>query len=202
MDNIIEDVKDLKEMGIYERLGRMQYDLSQVNFQKSGHNQFGNFDYSELDDLQPEIIKCLYKYHCTLQFNFIDGIAYLDLVSWENEDDVIHTQLPMPKLEKMPKMNLAQSEGAYETYFKRYLLRNLFMLSSKEEIDAMDNTKDYNAKPKCLNKVIERYKEKSSKPLKSINQLNNTRLIMFKAKELTPSENEELYKYIKAGGEL
>ena len=93
---MIEDVVDVKEMGIHERLGRIQYELTQESFSKSGHNAFGNFDYYELDDIQPVIIKICYNYHVTILIGFKDCEAYLKLISWENPEETIIETLQMP----------------------------------------------------------------------------------------------------------
>ena len=113
-----------KDMSIYQKLTNMQNDLLETNIPKSGKNKFGGFDYYELDDLLPPILMLCKQYQCSLFFDFpydLEAGCYkgvLHLISWNNVEDKINVEVPFPQLEKLPKMNWAQSSGTYQTYMK------------------------------------------------------------------------------------
>ena len=205
-----EIVKDIKEMSIDEKLTRIQMELLQAPLKKSGHNKFGGFDYFELDDLIPHIIPLTLKYGCRLSFVFTEDFAIIRLKNWKDDSEVT-SRSPMPPLEKLPKMNIAQVAGTYQTYFKRYLIYDLFCICEHDVLDTLENSVKDNQektelvlnKPKKLDKVIKKFHELHPDiELKKIGQLNNTRIKMFKNKELTDKENKEIYNYIKEGGSL
>lgn len=206
---MIEDVV-VKKMEIHERLGRIQYELTQESFSKSGHNAFGGFDYYELEDIQPMIIKKCYNYHVTIRLGFSDREAYIKLVSWENPQDFIIETLKMPELKQLPKMNLPQSEGAYETYFKKYLLRNLFLISAKDEIDSLEANNKSNGKkankerngepivrPPVIDKLIEQYLLDNEGVVEvDETKLNPTRNKLRQSGQITNEENTLAMKWI------
>ena len=104
-------------------------------------------------------------------------------------------------------MNIMQSEGAYITYLKRYLLLNTFDLMEKEVIDASnwDNTDDtretpsivIDERPSALRKVIEKCHEDYSDEECNPKLLNKVSLRMLKDKEITKQERKEIFEYLK-----
>ena len=146
-----------EEMNIYEKLTNMQNDLLEVNIPKSGKNKFGGFNYYELDDLLPPILILCKQYGCTLFFNFptdVDGKCNrgtLHLVNWNDKTDEILVEVPFPQLEKLPKMNYAQSSGTYQTYMKRYLILHTFDIVEDEIIDATEMSVEVDKQEKAQN---------------------------------------------------
>lgn len=132
---------NINEMSIYQKLTYIQNDLLEIPIEKNGKNSFSNFSYYELEDLLPPILKLCKKYGCTLFFNFplYDGECdkgVLNLINWNDASDCIKVEVPFPQLEKLPKMNYAQSSGTYQTYMKRYLILHTFDIVEKEVIDS------------------------------------------------------------------
>ena len=78
-----------------------------------------------------------------LDFTFTQTEAILKVRDWNTPGEVASTRAPMPEIREMnSKMNIVQSEGAYITYLKRYLLTNMFLIMEKDIIDADDQTKE------------------------------------------------------------
>ena len=159
-------------MNIFQKLTYIQNDLLEIPIPKNGKNPFGNFKYYELEDLLPPILKLCKTYGCTLFFNFptINGECergVLNLINWEDRDDCIQVEVPFPKLEKLPKMNFAQSSGTYQTYMKRYLILHTFDIVEKEVIDSgfieEQNKRTTNSQRVSTNK---QQPQKTNKPLK------------------------------------
>ena len=104
-------------MNIYEKLGNIQLQLLDTEISKSGYNKFGDFKYYELNDLLPSIIRLCGENKCVSYFSTEDDDVFLHLVDLESGDSIV-LNMAMPPLEKLPKMNLMQSKGAYITYIK------------------------------------------------------------------------------------
>lgn len=225
--NVNENV-EYDGMNIYQKLTNIQNDLLEINIPKSGKNSFGGFAYYELDDLLPPILMLCKQYSCTLYFNFpydVEAQCYkgvLNLINWENKDDKILVEVPFPQLEKLPKMNWAQSSGTYQTYMKRYLILHTFDIMEAEIIDSsahmgeltketgndneskvkstpVQKKKKVNVtkKPVALQKVIDRCREENPDVECDKKLLNTTSLTMFKSNELTKKERAEIFEYLK-----
>lgn len=207
-------MSEINEMNIYEKLESMQTILLATKINKSGKNKHNGAEYYELEDLLPPV-KIVCKQHNVLTyFNFPYDItmmgyrAELHLINLDNIDNNLIFEVPYPKLEKINNgMNIMQSEGAYITYLKRYLLLNTFDLIEKEIIDASnwDNNDDtretpsvvIDERPSALHKVIERCKQEHSDEECDVKLLNKVSLKMFKNKELTKQERTEIFEYLK-----
>lgn len=190
---------------IYEKLALIQNELLAIPIAKSGKNKFGGFDYYELEDLIPPVIKLCIKYGCTPIFSFPTGKGVLKLVNWEDKEDVICIEVPFAELEKLPKMNYAQSSGTYQTYMKRYLLLHMFQFCEGEIIDATNHeeTNSVNfvkkpSTPKIVLKVQQRCKELYPDRECDKQLLNKVSMKMFKDKEITKEERGEIYKFVKS----
>lgn len=192
------------EMNILEKLTRIQNDLLEVSIPKSGHNQFGHFDYYTLNDLLPPILKLCLKYGCTLYFDFPPEKGQLYLINWKNKSDKICVEVPFAQLEKLPKMNWAQSSGTYQTYMKRYLILHTFDIIEEEIIDSLqfnNNTnegkKSFEKIPPVISKIMKKCKEENPDEECDDAMINKVRMSMMKNNELTKKENEEAFKYLR-----
>ena len=128
---------------VYRRIAEVQKELMQKTIPKSGKNKFGGFTYYELEDILPPIFNECFKRELVLDFTFTQTEAILKVRDWNTPGEVASTRVPMPEIREMnSKMNIVQSEGAYITYLKRYLLTNMFLIMEKDIIDADDQTKE------------------------------------------------------------
>ena len=128
---------------VYRRIAEVQKELIQKTIPKSGKNKFGGFTYYELEDILPHIFNECFKRELVLDFTFTQTEAILKVRDWNTPGEVASTRAPMPEIREMnSKMNIVQSEGAYITYLKRYLLTNMFLIMEKDIIDAEDQTKE------------------------------------------------------------
>ena len=135
-----ENIEDIKQMSIHEKLMNMKFDLMDCDMKKSGHNDFSDYDYYELQDILPPVKQLCKKYRCLTHVDFPgEQKAILTLINVDNPDDVISTSLRQPELRELKRMNLMQSEGAYETYSRRYLYINLFDITESDPIEGLAN---------------------------------------------------------------
>jgi hypothetical protein len=205
----MSEVEVEEKMNIYQKLTSIQYDLLSISIPKSGENKFGGFKYYELSDMLPPIITLCKEYDVNLRFSFpvneegecYKGILYL--TNGEDPQDVLCTEVPFAKLEKLPKMNWAQSSGTYQTYMKRYLLLHTFMVMEDEIIDSLDGQTESNHKktmkaiPPAVKKVQEKCKKDNPNEECDSKMLNRISYDMLKKGELTKSEREEVFEYLK-----
>lgn len=141
----MSEVQDLSHnigsMSIYEKLARIQEEVMNTSFSKSGENKFQKYDYFELEDLLQKIIPLTIKYETTIMFSFTEH-GVLKLKDWNPEKGEVSIRVPFPELEAINRgTNKIQSTGAYITYLKRYLLMNMFLIMEKDIVDSNDGVK-------------------------------------------------------------
>lgn len=139
----MSEVQDLSHnigsMSIYEKLARIQEEVMNTSFSKSGENKFQKYDYFELEDLLQKIIPLTIKYETTIMFSFTEH-GVLKLKDWNPEKGEVSIRVPFPELEAINRgTNKIQSTGAYITYLKRYLLMNMFLIMEKDIVDSNTN---------------------------------------------------------------
>lgn len=137
------EVQDLSHnigsMSIYEKLARIQEEVMNTSFSKSGENKFQKYDFFELEDLLQKIIPLTIKYETTIMFSFTEH-GVLKLKDWNPEKGEVSIRVPFPELEAINRgTNKIQSTGAYITYLKRYLLMNMFLIMEKDIVDSNTN---------------------------------------------------------------
>lgn len=206
-------VEEIKKMRMVERLANMQLETQYAGLKKTGVNNFSNFTYFKLSDIEPWVTEICYKYRCTIEKSFVNE-ASLELVSWENEEDTVKTVLEYPEYVKLDRMNLVQSAGSYITFFTRYLYIVMFNISENEVIDSLDPNNQNNyppqgktsansrknngttAKPKCFQKVLDKCREDYPDEECNTDLLNKVSMTMMKANEITKKERAEVYNFI------
>lgn len=154
----------MSECTVYQRIAEIQIELMGMKIPKSGNNRFNKHKYHELEDLIPPILKECFKRELMFDFTFTSDEAILKVRDWNTPSDMASTRLPMPKISELNGgMNVAQSEGAFITYFKRYLLTNMFLIMEKDVIDA-DGEEPEEKKESAKKVAPKREQPKRSKP--------------------------------------
>lgn len=205
------EVQDLSHnigsMSIYEKLARIQEEVMNTSFSKSGENKFQKYDYFELEDLLQKIIPLTIKYETTIMFSFTEH-GVLKLKDWNPEKGEVSIRVPFPELEAINRgTNKIQSTGAYITYLKRYLLMNMFLIMEKDIVDSNTNNagvkKETNTSKKevdvdeVLNKIKAHIHKKDSTIQITPVMINRTRMNMFKKKEIDEVESKAVFEWFK-----
>ena len=126
----------MKEKTIYEKINEVQVQLLKTELKKSGKNNFSKFSYYELDDILPVIMEKASDQGLMLVFKFGDAEAELLIIDAGNGERFVNV-VPVPEIKALNGgMNVIQSEGAFMTYLKRYLLLNTFGICEKSVIDS------------------------------------------------------------------
>lgn len=207
----MSEVHDLSHnigsMSIYEKLARIQEEVMNTSFSKSGENKFQKYDYFELEDLLQKIIPLTIKYETTIMFSFTEH-GVLKLKDWNPEKSEVSIRVPFPELEAINRgTNKIQSTGAYITYLKRYLLMNMFLIMEKDIVDSNTNNagvkKETNTSKKevdvdeVLNKIKAHiHKKDSTIPITPV-RINLTRRNMLKKKEIDEVESKAVFEWFK-----
>ena len=218
----MSEIQDLSHnigsMSIYEKLGRMQSELADSGFTKSGSNNYQNYTYFELEDLLSNIIPLTIKYETTLIFSFTEH-GVLKLKDWNTEKGEISIRVPFPDIESINRgTNRIQSTGAYITYLKRYLLMNMFLIMEKDIVDSNTsnvpgvkketnknipkNTTNLKSKePANLEDTLEKIRSKIHSKDKTIEitpkVINSHRFTMLKNKEISEEEASVVFEWFK-----
>ena len=198
----MSEVQDLSHnigsMSIYEKLARIQEEVMNTSFSKSGENKFQKYDYFELEDLLQKIIPLTIKYETTIMFSFTEH-GVLKLKDWNPEKGEVSIRVPFPELEAINRgTNKIQSTGAYITYLKRYLLMNMFLIMEKDIVDSNTNNtgvKETSGDP--VQKVREYIHSKDKTIEITPLMVNQNRMKMVKSGDLTKEESKIVFEWFK-----
>ena len=202
--------KNTNELHIYEKLAEMQNILLSSKIPKSGLNKHNGAKYYELEDLLPVVQIACRQMNVLSFFDFpydIESMIYkaeLHLINLDDLSQELTFNVPFPALEKINNgMNIMQSEGAYITYLKRYLLIDTFQLTEKEVIDSLEQSDEstkgivIEEKPACLDIVIQECHKLYSEEECDVKLLNKVSLKLLKEKRITKTERKEIFEYLK-----
>lgn len=210
---MIEDLsKNIGSMTIYEKLARMQNEMHDTGFEKTGDNKFIKNKYFTLDDLLSQVIPLTIKYETTLIFSFTEH-GVLKLKDWNPEKGEISIRVPFPELKNSNSNKLIQDIGSAITYLKRYLLMQMFLSMEKDEIEEeagkkenihRNNNNSFDGVPKkevdvdeVLNKIKAHIHKKDSTIQITPVMINRTRMNMFKKKEIDEVESRAVFEWFK-----
>lgn len=216
----IDELEEIKKMSIHEKLMNIKFELLDCEIKKSGHNQYGKFDYHELKDILPPVNRLCKKYRCLTHADFPDAEqVILTLINVDNPEDTISVHSPRPPLRELQRMNIIQSEGSYQTYMRKYSYMAMFDITEPDSIDALpteeppknNNTnnnpnttrKKTNSKPvkqvpkpPCYDSVVAKCHELYPDRECDRKLLNSVSFKMMKSNELTSQEREDFYNYL------
>lgn len=137
-------------LNLYQKLQSMRKSLSETTLKKTGKakdKQGGiRYEYFELSDFLPQIIRLCTDNGVTTLFNFKEDIASLKLVNNENIDEIIEFTMPV-KVSQLIMCNEMQNIGGAKTFAKRYLYFDAF------EIAENDDVENKSAEPGALKKI-------------------------------------------------
>jgi putative phage essential recombination function protein len=150
-----------------EKIIKIKNKFYETATKKSGKNSFQGFEYFELKDFLPDLVKLMAEEEVNDIFTIKDEYAVLKLIHKEetNEYTIPFVMFDVP-LNKQGKdsMQKIQYLGALSTYYKRYLYMNAFSITENDKIDAMNNdelnTAPESSKNKTEKKSQKKYTEK------------------------------------------
>lgn len=197
------------EKDIYEKLSEIQFQLLQTPLPKTGKNKHNGAEYYQLQDILPAVKIACKQHNCGTYTNFpfdTENMMYraeLHFRDFDSKEEIVF-EIQYPELAQLNNgMNIAQSEGAYITYLRKYLYLNAFDLIERDIIDASKPSDDntvapiiVESKPPALVKVEERCKKDYPDEEMDDKLLNRVSMRMLKEKEITRNEKKEIYEYL------
>ena len=126
------------KMNIYEKVQAAKLSLTEANLKKSGHNKFANFEYYELGDFMPAIIKIFNDLKLFSKVTFTNETAVLKIINAENPMEQEEYTSPMKELD-IKGANPMQSLGGIETYQRRYLYMSALDITEGDMFDGSGN---------------------------------------------------------------
>lgn len=187
-----------KNKNIYQKLAQARLDFLTKNVQKSGVNPSGEYEYFELKDIVPLATEILNTNGLLFVITFPMGVPTGTLYDFDSDQTIVFN---CEKVEgditgiKGGKMMISiQSEGAKQTYHRRYLWMQLLDVV---EHDAIEN-KEYETESDGKSKKATTTSASSKKPVSEEKRAEIK-------KEITDSEGaaeeiqiEQLKKALKA----
>ena len=176
-------------MNIYEKIQMVKEEFLKLGVKKSGLNKFANYNYYELSDITPNLIKLCNEYKLFTSFSFDKESATLEIVNWENpEERVVYTS-PMEELE-LKGANRIQALGGTETYQRRYLYMAAFDIIENDMFDAVvSEVKEATDEQK---ETIERLVEEKGKTINQVMSVEKTTMA-----KLTKSHADKIIKTLE-----
>lgn len=126
-------------LNIHAKMALIKSELASIEIKKSGKNQHQKFDYLELKDFMPYILKLNAKYGINSVFNRNYEEAELVLYDTESEKTL---QFKMPyDYNGIGMLKGIQKDGGANTYLRRYMYITAYDLADNDTIDSADNSK-------------------------------------------------------------
>jgi hypothetical protein len=121
-------------LNIYEKIQLAKIKLSNENIKKSGYNKFSDFQYYELSDFMPSIIKIFDELKLFSKVTFTSESAVLKIINTENPAEYEEYTSPMKDL-VIKGSNAMQELGGVETYQRRYLYMSALDITENDLFD-------------------------------------------------------------------
>ncbi|MDR2609175.1 MAG: ERF family protein [Rickettsiales bacterium] len=168
---------------IYKKINAIKSKLLALNLKKSGENKFSHFNYYELADLLPSIVKLCDEEGLVSIVSFDNENATLSLINCEVPDEVVKITSPMRTLD-LKGCNEIQALGGVETYQRRYLYMAAFDIVEADTFDSIAGSEANEAKNKFFDMVSKQIKAAATEDALKFagNQINQ---YTFTEKELT-----------------
>lgn len=119
---------------IYRKLQKMRVDLQKTGICKSGHNDYGKYDYFELSDFLPQINEIQEKHDTVSIFGINGESAELKILDCADVTQNITFAIPLAEL-ALKGANAIQNVGGLTTYCRRYLYMIAFEIAENDEFD-------------------------------------------------------------------
>lgn len=154
----LENKERDKTISTGARLQKVRAELMEAQIKKTGKNGHMNYDYLQLEDFLPELVKSCNKHgiYDVISFDIQRNLATIKIINVDNPYDKVddfNIPLMMSTNNKQPVQNI----GATITYYRRYLYQLAFNIVVNDEIDS-DNQAQNNLQQQNngnINKLIE-----------------------------------------------
>ena len=136
----IENIKEIKDMNIYEKLINIQKELKAP---KSNYNDFGNYNYRSCEDILETVKPICLKYRAVLILS--DDIINVGASNYvESTATLINIDIPIETISNKAEarecltkkgMDDSQITGTASSYARKYALNGLFNIDDTKDAD-------------------------------------------------------------------
>ena len=134
MEEKKEQTVVVKPLTLAGRLQKAKTELVDLKLVKTGKNTYSGFEYFELSDFLPSIVRLCEANGVFTYVTFTDEQGILTAINVDDKEDKIIVTSPMREIE-MKGANAIQQLGAVETYTRRYLYLALFDITEPDSLD-------------------------------------------------------------------
>ena len=131
-------------VNIYEKLQAVRIELAAQGIKKGKKNTYSNYDYYELADFLPQVMKLCQEHKLMPALSYTPDMAVLTIYDCEKPDAKIEFTTPMSTA-KLKACHEVQNLGAVMTYERRYLYITAFEIVEADLLEA--NTGKPNMSP-------------------------------------------------------
>jgi len=110
-----------EKINIYEKLQKAKKIISETKLKKTGKNAYAKYDYYDLSDFMPTIIKTFEELKLYSKISFTTESAILTIINSENPQEKEEYLSPMVDGYEVKGHNAMQLLGGIEKYQRRYL---------------------------------------------------------------------------------
>lgn len=132
---------DKEQLNILKALQVIRVSLVNMDIKKSGHNDYGKYDYFELSDFLPAIQKLALENGVVCIYRLEQEQAVLMICDIENIDNCITFSIPIAEI-NLKGANAIQNVGGLTTYTRRYLYMIAFEIAENDEFDPTQNPQE------------------------------------------------------------
>lgn len=131
----------MAERNIYEKIQAVKVGLLEANLKKTGKNAYAGYDYYELADILPSIVKLCGEQKLFTKVTFNEDVAILQIINTEKPEETVVYDSPMRSLE-LKGCNALQTLGGVQTYQRRYLYQAAFDITENDMFDAVKENEE------------------------------------------------------------
>lgn len=125
-------------LNILKVLQEIRVLIIDADIKKSGHNDYGKYDYFELSDFLPTIQKLALEHGIICIYSLGQERAELKICDINNIDNYISFSIPIAEI-NLKGANAIQNVGGLTTYTRRYLYMIAFEIAENDEFDPTQN---------------------------------------------------------------
>lgn len=136
----IENIKEIKDMNIYEKLINIQKELKAP---KNNYNDFGRYNYRSCEDILEAVKPICFEYRAVLilsddilnvgQSNYVEATAIL--INIDNPVEMVSNKAEARESIDKKGMDDSQITGTASSYARKYALNGLFNIDDTKDAD-------------------------------------------------------------------
>lgn len=181
-------------MNIYEKIQCVKNKLLEANIKKTGTNKYAGYNYYELADFTPYIVKFCDEVKLFTAISFDKEFAKLTIINSEKPEERIEYTSPIEELE-LKGCNKIQALGGVETYSRRYLYMSAFDIIESDMFDGVNGKEQKedvgdklidNTKVEALKKAVQNKNLTEEQLKKGLAHWNYTKLEEIKENDYMP----------------